>query len=385
MESRRLGLSVRTNQQENIALGKKIDALPKLPKARPALRDLSNKLGPQISKDVVQKKNIVASTKDNFSKLRIESVQAPNFKPLFKKQESILEKVYSYSSKQLMIYDPDESSKDDLAAVAEYVQEIFSYLRELEVKYTIRKDFLVDHRTTSFMRSTVVNWLVELQVSFKLTVETLYMCVSLMDRYLSLHEDVGKETLQLVGVASLMIASKFEEIYIPDIGDFVYVCDDSFSAREILAMEKDILASLGFHLTNPTAIQFLRRTSKIAKATSLHHCLAKYLLELALLDHQMCNYLPSCKAAAACCLAIGILNGEMDLSKIWSPTLVHYTTYKLSDIRPIMRKFAVLLDKEEKSKYRAVSQKYAEASNNKISTNPKLRCKLVMKLVSEVK
>ncbi|XP_044744887.1 G2/mitotic-specific cyclin-B-like [Coccinella septempunctata] len=405
MESRRIGLSLRTDQhRENVIVGKKIDnAQPRFPKSRPALRDLSNKIGTQIPKDGPQKNLVkfqkplataapVDIAKDNISKLKISSGKVETnttkrkpvllLKPL-KKQDSIIDKTSAYSAKQLVIYDPDENSKNDPCAVTEYVEDIFSYLREMEVKYAVEKDHLQDHKTTSSMRATLVNWLIELQVSFKLNVETSYMCVSLLDRYLQLNKDIGRETLQLVGVSALMIASKYEEIYIPEIGDFVYVCDDSFSARQILAMERDILATLKFSLGKPTAIHFLRRYSKVARASQLQHCLAKYMLELALIDYQMCHILPSHQAAAACCLAIAILTEEMDLSKVWSPTLVHYTTYKLSDFKHVIRKFAVLLDKEDKSKYRAVSEKYAQASNHKISTNPKLKGRLITKLLLE--
>jgi len=40
----------------------------------------------------------------------------------------------------------------------------------------------------------------------------------------------------LVGIASLFIASKFEEIYAPELKDFVHVCDNAYTKEEILGI-----------------------------------------------------------------------------------------------------------------------------------------------------
>ena len=47
-----------------------------------------------------------------------------------------------------------------------------------------------------------------------------------------------------MAVAALLIASKYEEIYVPDIQDFVFISDNAYSKKEILKMEFDILKTL---------------------------------------------------------------------------------------------------------------------------------------------
>lgn len=178
----------------------------------------------------------------------------------------------------------------------------------------------------------------------------------------------------------MLIASKYEEIYVPDLEDFEYICDNTFSKRQILQMEKEILKRLDFNLGKPISIQFLRRYNKIAEAKLEHHLLGKYLLELALLEHDLSPIKPSIQAAAACCLSIGILNDKMDLQNVWTPTLVHYTTYKYSDFRSVIADLAMLIVKSEKSKNQASREKYASSRYLKISKNPKLNGPLVKKL-----
>ena len=43
--------------------------------------------------------------------------------------------------------------------------------------------------------------------------------------------------MQLVGVAAMFISCKYEEIYAPEVKDFVYVCDKAYTKEEILLME----------------------------------------------------------------------------------------------------------------------------------------------------
>lgn len=60
-------------------------------------------------------------------------------------------------------------------------------------------------------RSVVVDWLVQLHFELKLLPATLYLTVNLMDRFLDKLED-SRQDLSLIGVTSLWIASKYEEV-----------------------------------------------------------------------------------------------------------------------------------------------------------------------------
>lgn len=85
------------------------------------------------------------------------------------------------------------------------------------------------------------------------------MCLSLF------HKDhpVPKKQLQLVGVTAMFLASKYEEMYPPEISDFAYVTDSAYTTAQIRDMEMTILRVLKFKLGRPLPLQFLRRASKI--------------------------------------------------------------------------------------------------------------------------
>lgn len=90
------------------------------------------------------------------------------------------------------------------------------------------------------MRSILIDWLIDVHLKFKLLPETLFLTINLIDRYLSKNA-ILRSKLQLVGVSSLFIACKYEEIYAPELKDFVYVCDHAYNKEEILEMEGRIL------------------------------------------------------------------------------------------------------------------------------------------------
>ena len=79
--------------------------------------------------------------------------------------------------------------------------------------------------------------------------------------------DVTKMQLQLVGVAAMFVASKYEEMYVPAIDDFVYMTDNTYTKSEIRQMEISILKTMNFMLSKPLPLHFLRRFSKAGRVS----------------------------------------------------------------------------------------------------------------------
>jgi cyclin B len=66
------------------------------------------------------------------------------------------------------------------------------------------------------MRAMLTEWLIESHQRFHLMPETLYLTIYIVDRYLSL-QPVPRAELQLVGMAAMLIACKYEEIWAPQV------------------------------------------------------------------------------------------------------------------------------------------------------------------------
>lgn len=111
----------------------------------------------------------------------------------------------------------------------EYATEITQYIGEIETRFLpqhgyIRRQTDINER----MRAILIDWLVDVHLKFKLLPETLYLTVNMIDRYLS-KEVISRRKLQLVGISAMLISSKYEEIYPPEIKDFTYITDRAYT------------------------------------------------------------------------------------------------------------------------------------------------------------
>ena len=188
------------------------------------------------------------------------------------------------------------------------------------------------------MRAILINWLIQAHNSFHLASETLYICVSIFDRYFA-RAAVPKNRIQLVGATALFIASKYEEIYYPEINEFVTICDKLYTKRDIIKMELEILSKLNFELGRPLPLHFLRRGSKAAHADGRTHMLAKYLCELSLCDYDSAHWNPSLTAATALYMSLRLMHLEkkdvlttLENDAVWTPTIEHYTGYSRAEV-----------------------------------------------------
>lgn len=111
------------------------------------------------------------------------------------------------------------------------------------------------------MRAILIDWLVQVHNKFELSQETLYLTINIVDRFLASKATPRKE-LQLVGLGAMLIASKYEEIWAPEVNELVFISDSTYTSKQILVMEKKILGQLEWGLTVPTPYVFLVRFIK---------------------------------------------------------------------------------------------------------------------------
>ncbi|XP_074935029.1 G2/mitotic-specific cyclin-B1 [Phalacrocorax aristotelis] len=298
------------------------------------------------------------------------SVEIRGYAPL----ETVLCK--AFSDVLLEVENTDERDDEDPKLCNDYVKDIYQYLQELEKSQPVRAEYLAGQEITGNMRAILIDWLVQVQIKFKLHAETLFMSVGIIDRFLQ-DNIISKRMLQLVGVTAMFIASKYEEIYPPHIGDFAYVTDNTYTTLQICQMEVKILQALNFALGRPLPLHFLRRTSRVAKVDFEHHVLAKYLMELSIIDYEMVHFPPSKIAAAAFCLAMKLLDGCA-----WELTVQHSISYTESDLLPVMQHLAknIIFVNEGITKHLTIKNKYHIRKNSNISSIEQLNSCIVWDL-----
>ncbi|CAK7263129.1 B-type cyclin [Sporothrix epigloea] len=227
---------------------------------------------------------------------------------------------------------PEEVDEEawDISMVAEYGDDINSYMRELEAKMLPSAHYMDQQTEIQWsMRSVLMEWLIQVHSRFNLLPETLFLTVNYIDRFLST-KIVSVAKLQLVGATAIFIAAKYEEIICPSIEEIIFMVDGGYTKEEILKAERFMLSMLGFELGWPGPMSFLRRISKADEYDLDTRTLAKYFLEVTVMDERFVACPASFLAAGAHCLArLMLYKGD------WSPAHTHYSGYTWSQVRPL--------------------------------------------------
>ena len=178
-----------------------------------------------------------------------------------------------------------------------------------EPDYMKYHDALAQPKTflNELMRMIAIGWLVEVQMEYRLQEETLFLAVGYLDRFLSVDHvkngPIPAYLLQLVCIACMFLAAKYEEIMYPCVADFVRMTDNCFTRQQLLQMESRVLNSLQFSMNAPTINAFLMPLLRVSKANNTAKHLSCFIAELTLLDYDMIKYRPSVLASSAVLLA----------------------------------------------------------------------------------
>lgn len=246
-------------------------------------------------------------------------------------------------------------SRDKFFELEEYRTEIFMYLRDLELHNRPKPGYMRKQPDITYnMRTILVDWLVEVAQEYKLQSETLFLAVNYIDRFLS-YMSVVRGKLQLVGTAAMFVAAKYEEIYPPDVSEFVYITDDTYTKKQVIRMELLILKVLSFDLSVPTPLTFITAMSISTGLPDQAMYLAMYLSELAMLETDAyLETLPSILAAAAIAVARYTLKMEP-----WTCELKRKTGYDAKDFKRAMEFLYILFCKAPTQTHRAIQEKYS--------------------------
>merc|ERR1711874_731966 len=284
------------------------------------------------------------------------------------------------------VVDIDLKDIENPQLCAEYTQDMYAYLRTVEPLSAVKANHLLGCSIHDKMRAVLVDWLVEVQLQFKLLQETLFSTISIVDRFLAVEgRSITRSKLQLVGVAAMFLASKVEEVFAPACSDFVYITDHAYTEDAIKQMEIKILQTLKFSLFEPLSIHFLRRFSKAGDVDVLQHSLAKYAIELALVEYDLVPVPGSKLAASALCLSLMLFEPKEKEATVWSKTLAFYSGYNKEELMPTVSRLAKTISGSflKGNKMEAIRNKYRGVKFMKVADLPELKGEVLARLVAK--
>ena len=222
------------------------------------------------------------------------------------------------------------------------------------------------------MRAMLIDWIIDVHFKFKLKSDTLFLTVWLIDRYLS-EKQMKRGRLQLLGVTSMLISCKYEEIYSPEVFDFVYITESSYEKKDIINLEFEMLKMLEFNVTIPTSNNFYEIISSLLNFNTQEFYLGKYLLELFLLDYRSLKYKPSEIANTVCYIIFRYRNNNDIplLEEGANDFIINYRNNAMA-YRQCYGDISFLLENLESTQLLSVKKKYMTSACHRVGRVKKI-------------
>ena len=267
--------------------------------------------------------------------------------------------------------------KSDSQIPKEYINNIYRNLLMEEEKdisaMPVYEEIKSQKEINLQMRSILVDWIIDVHYKFGFTDETLFMTILTIDRYISIKQ-ISRIKFQLLGITSMLLACKHEEINVPKVEDFIYITDNAYTKDEVIHMENDILNALNFELLYPSPIKFYQILSLKFNFDKFQHLLGKYLMESFLIDLNWINYKPSVISCA--CIYIVMKYGKKENyqeaynKKYYNLNESNSCFQKFnneSDIKECAKNICSYVDNINKTIFLSCKKKYATKENEKVS------------------
>ncbi|CAI8035486.1 Cyclin-F, partial [Geodia barretti] len=189
--------------------------------------------------------------------------------------------------------------------------------------------FRVQRDITNAMRFITVDWMIEIAELKSLSSRTLHQAVTLFDAYL-LSRQVDRSALQLLGVTSILVASRWSGATMLTIRESSWLTDNTYSYDEVVKMMSELLGTFHGDIQRQTMSDYLEVLLALVQASPTVHSMATYLSEGVLLHPELSRF-SSAHLAAAC-----LLNAQIILRQDypWPMYMEKATGFSLSSLSP---------------------------------------------------
>lgn len=232
-----------------------------------------------------KRKNTIEFIKTNELPIKIKKFEETAKYDTFMK----IERKTELSKNKIMNIDSSIKEKTDFFNY-EYILNMTddNMLRE---SFDINIDFTKHVNINEKMYKILLDWLFIVHCKLKANHETFFLTHQILSRYLTIEHNVKRSHLQLVGISSYFICSKYEEKSPVEIKDLIFVCDKAYTKIEIIEMEWEILSKFDFNLLyTPTVYSFTMLHSFFCGFTEEISTCVTYLCYVSTQSHLFLKY-----------------------------------------------------------------------------------------------
>ncbi|XP_066545340.1 cyclin-F [Amia ocellicauda] len=179
------------------------------------------------------------------------------------------------------------------------------------------------------MRYILVDWLVEVTTMKDFSSQSLHVTVNCVDRYLMLHS-VPKVRLQLLGIACMVICTRYTSKEILTIREAVWLTDNTYKYEDLVRMMGELISALEGKIRMPTLLDYGEVLLALTPLEKRSTHLFSYICELSLLYTSLSRFSPA-RLAAGALLLTRVLHRY---AQPWTSQLCECTGFSLTDLVP---------------------------------------------------
>ncbi|XP_060882424.1 cyclin-F isoform X1 [Labrus mixtus] len=177
------------------------------------------------------------------------------------------------------------------------------------------------------MRYILVDWLVEVTTMKDFSSLTLHVTVGCVDRYLALRS-VPKARLQLLGIACMVVCTRYISKEILTIREAVWLTDNTYKYEDLVRMMGEVVAVLEGKIRSPTLLDYGEVLLSLLPLERRTTHLFSYICELSLLYSALSSPPP----AKLACAALLLTRALHHYAPLWPSQLVDYTGFSKQDL-----------------------------------------------------
>lgn len=250
----------------------------------------------------------------------------------------------------------------ELSQIYSSIETDEEYFFEKESEFMVKSNYMDNQsEITPSIRFILVEWLFQVCYSRNIPHYPIYLAINMVDRYLE-KSTIKKSKFQLLGITSLYIAEKYDEVHYNDISDNLYVCGNIYDRKEMLDMEKNILKTLNYSISYISPLCFLRTLLKHKNMDKNALVYCYYILDLTTLSPEMNKFKPSIISSSALMIS-SLLFDDISSSYKIVQNIMHY---EIDDLIDCIR-FQINLINEAKEKKHFIYKKYSLEEQKRIS------------------
>lgn len=261
------------------------------------------------------------------------------------------------------------NKSDNIYFPCEYIDEIYLNLlkEENETKFNLPENFIKGQKSINEkIRAILIDWLIEIQLHLKFRSSTLFLCVKIIDIYLS-RKNIESNKFQLLGIAALLVSYKQEEILRPKLDEFIYMTDNSYTKEELVNMENDILHLLDFNIVLVNPLSFYQILSVVLSLDKKTYYFGKFFMESFLLDSRSNQISPSIIACSCAYIAMKFFN--VNGYQICYDKKLNATHSSSSSIKDVAKEICFFIENLMKTELQHSFVKYSKPKYEEVALN----------------